>query len=362
MAKVKFKKHVTYMEQIGQGKASDSNRVFATSTTNAIDVVRNSGDYAGVSAVQKINVMCGFTDEMRWHCLGRPYYKVYRDMAVSLIDTSIGIKPCDFRTPYSAFSVMLPSGLVPGIDTFLFHCFKGKLDSSGFIVDPQNDGVLSDCGGTADSWAPIGHSVGFVSDKESKFGPVKMLCRILWNDSSSDGKNGGRGIMPILVCENETLGHAMDHMIEDVVDFSDGGAMVQEGVCSAFKIAAGVAMFAVNRHSFISPDMEMPKQVMRGKKKKVFDDLAKENALASCVGWKVGSEMSLPRGYHLASRASGTGKKLQFGHIRSGHMRMQPHGPHNSLRKLIFIPPTLVKPKLPMKTQHGYSIGEKDER
>ncbi|KVU66024.1 hypothetical protein WK73_28085 [Burkholderia ubonensis] len=30
-------------------------------------------------------------------------------------------------------------------------------------------------------------------------------------------------------------------------------------------------------------------------------------------------------------------------HWRSGHLRMQPHGPQNSLRKLIFIAPTLIR-------------------
>ena len=30
-------------------------------------------------------------------------------------------------------------------------------------------------------------------------------------------------------------------------------------------------------------------------------------------------------------------------HWRRGHFRMQPHGPHQSLRKVIFIAPTLVR-------------------
>ena len=42
--------------------------------------------------------------------------------------------------------------------------------------------------------------------------------------------------------------------------------------------------------------------------------------------------------------ATGGGHTVR-GHWRRGHMRMQPHGPKNSLRKLIVIKPILIHPE-----------------
>jgi hypothetical protein len=74
----------------------------------------------------------------------------------------------------------------------------------------------------------------------------------------------------------------------------------------------------------------------------------------------VGSEIALPRYERTQDDDEhGTGKSLEYGHMRSGHMRMQPHGKGNKERKLIFIPPTVVRPDLPIKASRGYKIDDK---
>lgn len=127
-----------------------------------------------------------------------------------------------------------------------------------------------------------------------------------------------------------------------------------------FRLCVGVALFGIERHELILPDL--PREVIdkRGRKSKRQKVMAKERRERDekkCNGWLVGSEIDLPRPLVKRDQCrEGTGTELQYGHIRSGHMRYQPCGPGNKDRKLIFLPPTVVRPDLPIRQMHGYRI------
>jgi hypothetical protein len=53
----------------------------------------------------------------------------------------------------------------------------------------------------------------------------------------------------------------------------------------------------------------------------------------------------------LAANSDGDSSHGVSAHWRRGHFRFQPHGPHNSLRKLMFIAPTLVHASQFLDTQ-----------
>jgi hypothetical protein len=72
---------------------------------------------------------------------------------------------------------------------------------------------------------------------------------------------------------------------------------------------------------------------------------------STTYGFEVGRDIKLPRlprKYDKKPEKETRGE-LAFGHIVSGHMKMQPHGPRNSLRKLIFVAPYIVRPDCPLK-------------
>ena len=130
------------------------------------------------------------------------------------------------------------------------------------------------------------------------------------------------------------------------------------------RIAVCTMFFGVENHELVMPDIHREVLTIKGKgkRKRITEQMRIDRELAKCKGWKVGSEIDLPRplirreGY---SGNEGTGKELEHGHIRSGHMRMQPCGKGNKDRKLIFLPPTVVRPDLPMRTTRGYRIQDK---
>ena len=87
----------------------------------------------------------------------------------------------------------------------------------------------------------------------------------------------------------------------------------------------------------------------------------RERIVAKCKGWVIGREIDLPRPIvnRIGYPDTGGGRELAYGHIRSGHMRLQPCGPQNSLRRLIFVAPTIVRPDLELRQTHGYRLHDK---
>jgi hypothetical protein len=84
-----------------------------------------------------------------------------------------------------------------------------------------------------------------------------------------------------------------------------------------------------------------------------------QRAIAESVGWTVGREIDLPTTeYRYLHRAASEGghRELSQGHLRRGHMKMQPCGEQSKDRKLIFVAPTIVRPDLPLRASHGYRL------
>lgn len=128
-------------------------------------------------------------------------------------------------------------------------------------------------------------------------------------------------------------------------------------------IAIGVALFGVENHELVLPDLPrevIDKRCRKTKRQRAMERERREREEKKCKGWLVGSEIDLPRPLVLRDRCRvGTGTELQHGHIRSGHMRYQPCGEGGKDRKLIFVAPTVVRPDLPMRQMHGYRIKDR---
>jgi hypothetical protein len=158
-------------------------------------------------------------------------------------------------------------------------------------------------------------------------------------------------------------------LLEDALDQT---ALIQfakdPGLCRRIvRVAVGVCFFAMDRHELILPEVRRKvidryiaarRQPTPAEVEEALRD-AREHGMGN--GYKLGSELVLPR---PLVRTHGIGEggervdghELTHGHIRRGHMKMQPHGKERKQKKLIFVAPTVVRPDLPLGATRGHQV------
>lgn len=107
----------------------------------------------------------------------------------------------------------------------------------------------------------------------------------------------------------------------------------------------------------VSDDKRLIRPEQRGVRHRLKAEKAKKRgdkgAGLADKGFLVGADIKLPKDLQQALKPAGTGEghSLQYGHVRSGHLRIQPYGKRDGKKtyKVIFIAPTLVRPDLPLK-------------
>lgn len=258
---------------------------------------------------------------------GRPYYKVWPSILEALCHTEMRIDGEFFRLPYPGMEIRLPADGNP-------------VAPATAVIAAREDGRY---------WAD-GREWSLV---------------IVFTDGprSDDWTNNWIADIPI----------RPGLSLEDALDQTalQRQCPQPELARRIMRIAVGVAFFGMDRHEVILP--EVPRRIvdaslrarMTGNQREL-DQATQEarEALEAArrdrvFGWKVGSEIDLPtatirHGDSIAG--AGEGQRLTAGHVRRGHMRMQPHGPKRAERKLIFVPPTVVRSDLPLQSTHGYRV------
>jgi len=270
--------------------------------------------------------------ERTWVEDGKPYYKVWPNMCDAMLQTSINIDAAHLKAPFRTFAVLPPNGADVG-SSALFALFR-----------PGEENV--------------------VVDKAAKLDPPDAYLLMMRYYSQDEGKKAGETLL-LHLHYGRTIDEALRKSlaaksVDNFTKMPTGG----EPIASAMmRVAICVMFFATENHEVIMPDIKREHITIKGRGKgaKVARKLAEKRELAKCKGWKVGSEIDLPRPLvtRLKACRHGAGQELQYGHIRSGHMRMQPCGRNNQDRKLIFVAPTVVRPDLPVRTTHGYRIPDR---
>lgn len=275
-----------------------------------------------------------FEREALFESLGKPYFKVWPKLADMLSNTKIQIPTSELRPPYSAFTIMLPRGQF-SINTLMVSMIqKGE----AFQSIPENN---------------PGMHVDFV-------GEVTLIYRL--NDDK-----GAVTSHCLHLRKNETLATTLSrwNSSEDTLAQEIPGLkfLPDEEVGAMFRLSVAVMLFAINRHELVAPDvMQRTIIVPRDKAGKRMAQKQKEREAAKTIHWKVGSEIDLPRDIVIGRKSKDPkGGGLEFGHIRSGFMRMQPCGPQRKDRRIQFIAPTVVRKDLPQRQMHGYRIGRREE-
>lgn len=287
-------------------------------------------------------------NDIEWHRLGRPYYKIWPGLAAELQHTRLNFGGDCLHPPYSTYAVMLDGGAVFQV--------SGAPTPEDFRADHRAYRNVAPPGVIAKSMAD---EDAYLNRLQRDGKPVFTLA-VTWHH-----RFGGR----VSQATAFTTIHERNS-VEDAVQMCLGNigaaaeldshnvppeAMIRLGVCAM--------MFGGDRHELVAPDIDRELLLRRfpGGRSKGSQLLAKqqiEREIAECRGWKIGSEIDLPRPIRESGESrEGGGQELTSAHWRSGHMRMQACGEGLKDRKLIFVRPTLVRPDLPIGVTHGYRIG-----
>ncbi len=138
------------------------------------------------------------------------------------------------------------------------------------------------------------------------------------------------------------------------------------------KLAISVAFFGLHSHDLLFPDIpnkfeERFRRARAENDKSEAEKLLDKAKRLGHFGFRLGSEIDLPQPMVRYTTEDGpeqpTGRELQFAHVRSGHLRLQPKGkredPHY---ELVFIKPTVIRPDLPIRDSRGFRIRRPEDR
>ena len=254
--------------------------------------------------------------ELHWHRMGRPYYKLWPGICDQLCRTAMNFDSKYLQLPFLAYTVLLPIGY---------------FSTDAMLVTMTNR-----------------------LDDEREYRRLTV----------SFGNSGfGDHFLVLNLFEGETIEKALtllDRKNEDIRTRCENDISKQESD-QLYPLAIATAMFGIDQHELVAPDTDrevLMRKYPKGRSKaaeRVAREL-REKYLSKITSFRVGSEIDLPRPDVIrVGSPEDKGSELTQGHMRSGHMKMQPCGPKNQDRKLIFVAPTVVRPDLPMATK-GYRI------
>jgi len=251
--------------------------------------------------------------ERNWYRIGRPHYKVWPSMVDALMNTKINIGCEHLHMPFPLIEIRLPpkhyreDENAPWLRAMLVTKQR----------EPDGEKLLVFSQFAADKWA-LDH------------GGDEMTNSVLNKFALIPG---------------DTIDTELQRMPFRHSEHQEGGPYWPNRDCLMHMtaLAVGVCFIAIGKdRSLVRPATLTTRERIKSKKR---------HGRPSRKGWEVGADIKLPKLRDDRScPGHGEGSKLQFGHIRSGHMRWQPTGPREEpIYKLIFVPPTVVRPDLPMK-------------
>lgn len=271
--------------------------------------------------------------ESQWYQIGRPEYKVHPGMVEALAHTKLDIPATALQLPYPVFAVRLPS--------------KHLREYRG---------------------APFVRAILVSRITEVQYGQERN--KLVFSTNFSEMAPGLDPMENNIITkidmgavDSETI-HTIDWYLDNMphADVSDGmywpsGDLNREIV--ALATAVSLIGIGADRH-LVRPARE---NLTDRRTRERIERRHGRGSASTNHGFEVGQDIKLPklpRSYRKSDEESGEGPRLNYGHIRSGHMKMQAHGPRHSLRKLIFVAPTIVRPDLPLKpksTPHSVEPG-----
>ncbi len=295
--------------------------------------------------------------ENEWFKYGNPYYKVYPQMAHALANISIEIDSKYLHLPFPTYEVCLPKS----------DCFRETSDSPAVC-------------------SLLVHRENYLRDMASEYGLEALLEETMTENSpelttvdrdwsflvhyqldSEVASNWYGWYFRMGLKEGTTIAEQFEKAWTYSKNKEDTGLYVpsKEFALKLTKMAIAIAFFGIHSHEMVMEDIpnkfierwhKSKREKNESEAKKILDKAKKMGHF----GWRVGQELALPRPIvkHMNEPSNEQSKnELTFGHIRSGHLRLQPKGKKEKPDyELIFVHPTVVRPDLPLRDMRGFRI------
>lgn len=285
--------------------------------------------------------------ELFWEHWKRPYFKVWPAIIDLLATTRLQF-PGEYLTlPFYVFEVRLP----------VEHAMARKAGSSMLVC------MLEHSDRSLDPSALM-----------QDFGMPRAVAEPLAKNNKATYREGLKGVLKIhhhmpldapgvvtcydlQIVDGETIEESLAKTQENTRRTNTGNAsfLSDDDLHVLLSLTCGVAMFATNNHELVGLDIPREDRQPRNTRERISQEIRDAKARKNCRGWTVGRDIQIPRAEHHEPERDGPARTLSHGHVRSGHMRLQAHGPKLQERKLIFVHPCMVRPDLPMK-QSGYAV------
>jgi hypothetical protein len=285
--------------------------------------------------------------ELYWERWKRPYFKVWPAIIDLLATTRLQF-PGEYLTlPFYVFEIRLPAE----------HPMARKTGGSVLVFYMEHNDKSLDPDGLVEM-----------------FGMPRSVAEPLARQNRAVYRDGLRGVLKIhyympgdhhgvVTCHDlqivagqtveESLARTQEHTRPN--DVGDCTFLPHDDQHAILSLVCGVAMFATNNHELVGLDIPREETKPRNTRERIAQEIRDAKAKRHCRGWTVGRDIQIPRAEHHEPERDGPARTLSHGHVRSGHMRLQAHGPKLQERKLIFVHPCMVRPDLPMK-QSGYAV------
>ena len=331
-------------------------------------------------AKQGTQIAC-LAGERTWISLGRPYYKVYPQMASMMSEVSIDIPIEALRMPYPVFSIHLANSpendmhdeggpRLKSIMVFELTC--KRIDQHNYEVgvgvmhpglnkrdmntDVNNDELVAALG--------KGASLTLLSSGADRALYINYIFEGSWRGHPNSYN------YTLSLCEEGTIEeffeNSYEKSLEQMSKLNEPGEYCpsKEMIRRILKLTVATAFFGIDQHEMVMPDLPRKKLQRRIQRASSLAELSEElkRDRAHLKKWTIGREISLPRPIlDTVKVESNEIRSLTHGYLRRGHMRYQVCGEGRKMRKLIFIHPQHVRPDLPL-AQHGFRIDDENAR
>ena len=295
--------------------------------------------------------------ELNYKKQGSPYYKLWPGITDALLTTKMNFTSALLKSPHEIFEIRF------GTHKKNAHTFG--TDGSIIVTYKPKKVLVLEAPETLEVSKKLPNVDGLYMDKIEKIRGKKLssLVHILYKMPKDDGACSEVcfALFDNSTVESDINFHFSTYSEESLnLPENENPFLTPEQKTDLFRVVVGVMMFGVHNHEVVLPDIKTPVILGRGKKREALRNQATSKEIQKCNGWQVGSEINLPQAKIIepANDQPKAGPRLKFGHIRSGHMRLQPYGPKRQKKKLIFIAPIVVKPELPVRPSPGYRIND----
>lgn len=297
--------------------------------------------------------------EYDWIKFGRPYYNVHPMMVKKLILTNLDKIPAKFiEVPENLPAICIRftdniqirildsnQGMhvraAPDIKESLVGCRCALFGRYNLDHEKMLHKLLPECVGEDQFMLIVDEGCRCISKDDHK--THRMLCNLI--------NFGVRG--------EETIPQAMERAYTELDGSMDQVLLMtmKDRLENLFRIIITIGFLADDPCGIITPDL-LNKDQRAYEQALARGDTAKISSLHSKAkrrhkfGWNVGTSEIFAESRPVASpRGTGTGRELQWSHIRGGHPHAVRHGVGKKQIKIKWFRPTRVKPGLPFKEE-----------